>query len=60
MKKSVYSFDSIIFLSKNKNKKYIFYLNNKNKLNLEKIMNCKKIDIDVFELYICLLLLWIW
>lgn len=51
MKKSVYYFDSIIFLSKNKNKKYIFYLNNKNKVNLEKIMNCKKIDIDVFELY---------
>jgi hypothetical protein len=51
MKKSIYIFDSIIFIPKNKNTKYIYYLNNKHNLNLEKIMKGKRIDIDVVELY---------
>ena len=51
MDKSVYHFDSIIFLPESKNKKYIYYLNNKYNLNLEKIMKAKKIDTDVIELY---------
>lgn len=51
MKKSSYKFDSIVFIPKNKNKKYIYYLNSNNNLGLEKIMKGKKIDVDVIELY---------
>lgn len=51
MKKSVHNFDSIIFIPKNKNTKYVYNLNNKHKYNLEKIMLGKRIDIDVIVLY---------
>lgn len=51
MKKSTYNFDSIAFLPKNKDDKFIFYLNNKHNMILEKNMLGKKIDIDVIELY---------
>lgn len=51
MKKSVYDFDSILFSPKNKNSKYIFHLNNKKSVSLEKNLLGKKIDTDVIELF---------
>ena len=51
MDKSVYNFDSIAFLPKTKNQKFIFYLNNKHNFILEKNMLAKKIDVDVIELF---------
>lgn len=51
MDKSVYNFDSIAFLPKVKDQKYIFYFNNKHSYIMEKNMLGKKIDVDVIELF---------
>ena len=51
MKKSVYNFDSLVFLPHSKNTKFIFNLDNKYSINVEKNMLGKKIDVDVIELY---------
>jgi hypothetical protein len=51
MKKSTYTFDSIIFIPESKNKKYIYNLSNNNDVNFERILKGKRIDIDVVELF---------
>ena len=51
MPKSLHNFDSLAFLPKVKGDKFIFQLNNKHSLILEKNMFGKKIDTDVIELF---------